>query len=156
MKDNDDKKKLFCCYFVKLGNIRESAIKAGYPAETAMLDGIQCLRSSSCQKIISKLYSALSFNVNGIMSGLERLAFGSSNDAVFLAFAEDMPSHEIISNLDLFNVSEIKKVKGGGVEIKLFDRQKALEKMFEFVNSFDSSEIADSFINALTKNNEEN
>lgn len=156
MKDIENRKKLFCCYFVKLGNIREAALKAGYPPETAMLDGIECMRLASCQKLISKLYSALSFNISGIMSGLERLAFGNSNDAVFLAFSEDMPSSEIISRLDLFNISEIKKIKGGGVEIKLFDRQKALEKMFEFASSCDFSGIADSFINAITKNDEEN
>lgn len=155
MKDNDNRKKLFCCYFVKLGNIRESAVKAGFPPETAMLDGIECMRSPSCQKLISKLYSDLYCNTKGIMSGLERLAFGNSNDAVFLAFSDDLPSPDVISGLDLFNVSEIKKVKGGGVEIKLFDRQKALEKMLEFANSCDSSGIADSFINALTHNDEE-
>lgn len=151
----DNKKKLFCCYFVKYGNIREAAVKAGFPPDTAMLDGIECLRSSSCQKLISKLYSTLTCNVNGIMAGLERLAFGNSNDAVFLAFSDELPHPDIISDLDLFNVSEIKKVKGGGVEIKLFDRLKALEKMFEFVNSCDSSNSADAFINALTRNDDE-
>ena len=34
-----------------------------------------------------------------------------------------------LENMDLFNISEIKKVKGGGVEIKFFDRIKALEKL---------------------------
>jgi len=154
LKASDNRKKLFCCYFVKYGNIREAAIKAGFPPETAMADGIECLCSVSCQKMISKLYSALGVNINGIMSGLERLAFGNSNDAVFLAFSEDLPSPDAVAGLDLFNVSEIKKIKGGGVEIKLFDRLKALEKMFEITSSCDSSGIADSFINALTKNDE--
>ena len=31
--------------------------------------------------------------------------------------------------LDLFNVSEIKRPKGGGLEIKFFDRLKALEHL---------------------------
>lgn len=155
MKDTDNRKKLFCCYFVKLGNIRESALKAGFPPETAMLDGIECMRSPYYRKLISKLYSDLRFSTDAVMSGLERLAFGNSNDAVFLAFSEDMPSPDVISGLDLFNVSEIKKVKGGGVEVKFFDRQKAIEKMFEFSNSCSSSSIADSFINAITNNNNE-
>lgn len=155
MKDTDNRKKLFCCYFVKLGNIRESALKAGFPPETAMLDGIECMRSPYYRKLISKLYSDLHFSTDAVMSGLERLAFGNSNDAVFLAFSEDMHSPDVISGLDLFNVSEIKKVKGGGVEVKFFDRQKAIEKMFEFSNSCSSSSIADSFINAITNNNNE-
>lgn len=84
-----------------------------------------------------------------IHSGLERLAFGNANDAVYLVFSEELPSPSQISELDLFNVSEIKRVKGGGVEVKLFDRQKALEKMFDYVNSSSSENSAISFINAL-------
>ena len=36
-----------------------------------------------------------------------------------------------LSKLDLFNVAEIKRQKGGTVEIKFFDRLKALEKLAE-------------------------
>lgn len=139
---------------MKYGNIQESAVKAGYPPETALFDGIECLKSSACQKLIAKLYSVTACNVNSIMTGLERLAFGNSNDAVMLVFSDDIPNPNLVSELDLFNVSEIKKVKGGGVEIKLFDRLKALEKMFEFVSSYDSVNTADSFIKALTQSEE--
>lgn len=31
--------------------------------------------------------------------------------------------------MDLFNISEIKRKKGGDIEIKFFDRLKALEKL---------------------------
>ena len=37
--------------------------------------------------------------------------------------------------LDLFNVSEIKKQKGGCIEIKFFDRLKALSCLENFLNS---------------------
>ena len=47
------------------------------------------------------------------------------------------------------NVSEIKRVKGGGVEVKLFDRLKALEKLYDIANSSDSQLCASSFIEAL-------
>ena len=69
-----------------------------------------------------------------IKSGLERLAFGRTNDAAELVFAEEITPHKI-RQADLFNVSEIKKVKGGGVEIKFFDRLKALEKLSEISQS---------------------
>ena len=87
---------------------------------------------------------------NKIMSGFERLAFGSCNDAVYLVFSEDLPPPDVIAKLDLFNVSEIKRVKGGGVEVKLFDRQKALERMMEFINCQDSTKSAASLLSALT------
>ncbi len=52
-------------------------------------------------------------------------------------------------------MSEIKRVKGDGVEVKLFDRQKALEKLFEFENTCSDRGSAESLIEALTKNSEE-
>ena len=86
---------------------------------------------------------------NLIWSGLERLAFGNINDAVFLVFSEELPPPSTIAKLDLFNVSELKRVKGGGVEIKIFDRQKALEKMLEYSNTSSNSATAKNLIEAL-------
>lgn len=86
---------------------------------------------------------------NLIWNGFERLAFGNINDAVFLVFGEELPPHSTIAKLDLFNVSELKRVKGGGVEIKIFDRQKALEKMLEYSSSMDNSVTAKNLIEAL-------
>jgi hypothetical protein len=89
------------------------------------------------------------------MSGLERLAFGSCNDAVYLVFSEELPPADVISGLDLFNVSEVKRVKGGGVEVKLFDRQKALEKLLEYLNTVDNSKNAASLLQALAGSDSE-
>ena len=47
-----------------------------------------------------------------------------------LIFSEDI-TEERIDELDLFNISEIKRKKGGDVEIKFFDRLKALEHLSE-------------------------
>ena len=55
----------------------------------------------------------------------------------------------------LFNVSEIKRVKGGGVEVKLFDRLKALEKLFELENSFSDRDKANDLIKALSDSAED-
>jgi hypothetical protein len=52
--------------------------------------------------------------------------------------------------LDLFNVSELKRVKGGGVEVKIFDRQKALEKMLDYSTANDNSVTAKNLIEALS------
>lgn len=41
----------------------------------------------------------------------------------------DEVSREEIEKMDLFNISEIKRKKGGDIEIKFFDRLKALEKL---------------------------
>ena len=39
------------------------------------------------------------------------------------------PSREQLEHMDLFLVSEIKRPKDGSMEIKFFDRLKALEKL---------------------------
>ena len=61
-----------------------------------------------------------------IKRGYERLAFGSIADAVRLIFTEE-PDLAALSKMDLFNIAEIKRPKGGGMEIKFFDRIKALQ-----------------------------
>ena len=152
MNDNDKSKKerLFCCYYAKLGNIFEAAVRAGFSPDTALVNGMDILKQKKYQKSISVLMSETVSPSKLVKAGLERLAFGSSNDAVYLAFSGEMPSPEKISSLDLFNVSEIKKVKGGGVEVKLFDRQKAMEKMYEFASNDNSSTAASNLLEALT------
>ena len=75
------------------------------------------------------------------------MAFGRINDA--LELLKDDPSEVCAERLDLFNVSEIKRVKGGGVEIKFFDRLEALEKLAELEDRAADSAAADSFFSAV-------
>lgn len=150
-KNLQQKRKSFCCNYVLLGNVAEAAVRAGFDRENALLEGVACLESAECKRLISQLRDILSDSGN-VVAGLKRLAFGSCTDAVYLVFADELPPPSIISDLDLFNVSEIKRVKGGGVEVKLFDRQKALEKLFEFENTCSDRGNAASLIEALTKN----
>jgi len=144
----------FCSYYALLGSVAEAAAKAGFSGESALSDGLNCLRSPLCRKKVSELRELLSGS-GEVITGLKRLAFGSCKDAVVLAFSEELPPPEIIEGLDLFNVSEIKRVKGGGVEIKLFDRLKALEKLFELENSFSDRDKASGLINALISGEED-
>ncbi|SCX90330.1 hypothetical protein SAMN02910441_00426 [Ruminococcus sp. YE282] len=61
-------------------------------------------------------------------AGYYRLAFGNIADAVSLLFEEN-PTRERLGEMDLFLVSEIKRPKDGTMEIKFFDRLKALEHL---------------------------
>ena len=69
-----------------------------------------------------------------VRDGLRRLAFGEIHDAVLLLFADESEILEKLGELDLFNISEIKRPKGGGMEIKFFDRIRALEKLKDSKN----------------------
>lgn len=142
------RKKLFCSCYAILGDAEEAAVRAGYPKGSALSAAFECLRDKSCQSLIGELKNLLSGDT--VRTGLRRLAFGSCRDAVRLAFMEEMPSEKFLDTLDLFNVSEVKRVKGGGVEIKLFDRLKALEKLCELENDSGSRDMAASLMAALT------
>ena len=65
-----------------------------------------------------------------VKKGYETLAFGGIEDAVRLLFCEDLKPEDL-EGLDLYNVAEIRRPRGGGMEIKFFDRQKALERLEE-------------------------
>jgi len=64
------------------------------------------------------------------MMGYEKIAFGEIHDPVRLLFCEDI-SLRALKRMNLFNIAEIKRPKGGGMEIKFFDRLKALQHMQE-------------------------
>lgn len=83
-----------------------------------------------------------------VSEGLRRLAFGEIQDAVSLLFESEEGIIEKLSGLDLFNISEIKRVKGGGMEIKFFDRLKALDKLGQVISTTDKAH-AKSFYEAL-------
>lgn len=68
---------------------------------------------------------------NEIIDGLRRLAFGDITDAIILLYESEDNIINRLPELDLFNISEIKRPKGGGMEIKFFDRLKALDKLRE-------------------------
>ena len=84
-----------------------------------------------------------------VLEGLEQLAFGKVNDAVRLAFCEEVPSVQVLGKMNLFNVSSIKRVKGGGVEVQFFDRQKALERLYDYAHAGQNGETAESLLEAL-------
>ena len=87
-----------------------------------------------------------------VEDGLLKLAFGSIGDAVSLLYLSDEEVLEKLPKLNLFNVSEIKKPKGGGMEIKFFDRIKACEKLREQAQEKSGEGL--SFYQALEKSAE--
>ncbi|HCW80102.1 MAG TPA: hypothetical protein DG942_03225 [Ruminococcaceae bacterium] len=60
-----------------------------------------------------------------VKSGYEKLAYGKVNDAVRLMFRNGLDPSEL-RKLDLYSVAELKQTKDG-LEIKFYDRMKALE-----------------------------
>ncbi|MBR3148961.1 MAG: hypothetical protein IKF64_02235 [Eubacterium sp.] len=84
-----------------------------------------------------------------IENGLMKLATGDISDAVSLLYLSDEEAMERLPKLNLFNVSEIKRPKGGGLEIKFFDRIKAFERLGESSTADNSEGLG--FYQALEK-----
>ena len=140
------KEQLFCNYYCQCGNGREAAVKAGYKV-TPELTATKLLLKPIVKKEIAKL-SKEHQGINSVIAGLKRLAFGNVSDAVKLLFCDDESILNNIEELDLFNISEIKRPKSGGMEIKFFDRLKALEKLSS-ITDVNESNTALPFYKAL-------
>ena len=147
-KGLNEKEKLFCVYYSASGDARGSAARAGYgiaPSKSAA----KLLARADIEAEIERLEKERSGFPAQAEKGLYRLAFGSVSDALRLMLCEETMTAQEIERLDLFNVSEIKRPKGGGMEIKFFDRLKALEKLAQLTGGRENTES--SFIRALSE-----
>jgi len=156
-----EKEKLFCLYFAAGREKRGAAARAGYvvfPERTAE----KLLDREDIQEEIARLAGRREPSRQEVCEGLRRLAFGSVTDAIRLILSENPPSPAELEGMDFFNVSDIKCPKNGGLEIKFFDRLKALEKLAELGGAPQEQGIQhffqalDESAKALQKTQEEN
>ncbi len=113
---------------MSLGNAELAAKKSGYDGDCALVgEELICRReiSSELERLAAQREKSLA---NLAAAGYRKLAFGSICDAVSLLYKNN-PEKEELENADLFMVSEIKRPKDGAMEIKFFDRLKALERL---------------------------
>lgn len=143
-----EKEKLFCVYYCLTGNAREAAAKAGYSLFPEK-NGQKLLSEKRISAEIKRLKKLSDSAGEEAAAGYRRIAYGCVCDAVSLLFKDIPPEREELEKLDLFCVSEIKRPKGGGMEIKFFDRLKALEKLAEL--SRDGKKETPAFYEALEK-----
>lgn len=121
------REKHFCIFYLHYGNACEAAAQAGYSQPEKA--GLSLLSRDEIVKEIEELYARkLKNKGRNAVSGYERLAFGSVEGAARLLFSEN-PLAELEKGCSLFNVAEIKRPKDGALEIKFFDRLKALERL---------------------------
>lgn len=122
------KEKTFCNCFVSSGSADEAAYNAGF-VRNPKRSGEELLCREDIADEIKRLGKCRTSSLSEIATvGYRRLAFGKISDAVSLLYMEN-PSREQLEHMDLFLVSEIKRPKDGSMEIKFFDRLKALEKL---------------------------
>lgn len=118
----------FCRHYVRLRNPREASLRCGFTL-LPEYRGVALLSKKEIKEKIAELEKECPATSNLVSAGLQRLAFGSVSDAVRLILSVNDGCSPDIDSLDLFNVSEIKITNGKGMEIKFFDRLKALERL---------------------------
>ncbi len=137
-----EKEKLFCYHIASCKSIKQAAALAGY--SNPLLSGLRLIVSPKIKERIEKI-STTAKVLEEASCGLRQIAFGDVSDAVRLITADDISTLDIDA-LDLHMVSELKFAKNGGIEVKFYDRIKALEKLMEIS---DSTEQGNDFLQAL-------
>ncbi len=147
IKELTSKEKLFCIYYASGRSAPEAAAKAGF--RFAEKTGFKLLKKESIKEEIKRCFQQRRDEKQNVSEGYYRLAFGCVSDAVKLLFADEVPCEEI-ARMDLFNISEIKRKKGGDIEIKFFDRLKALDRLGD-INLREETDDACSLYSAIEK-----
>ncbi len=124
------REKLFCLNYALLRNGRDAAARSGYSINPTAA-AVKLLSRREIAEEIAAITAAQQPMQKEAAMGYKRLAFGSAADALKLIFKDEAPTDDEIEQMDLFNIAEIKKPKGGGLEIKFFDRLKPLERLSE-------------------------
>lgn len=120
----------FCHQYIQTGNPAEAARISGYKGNLEK-KGTELISNPQIYQTIEKIFKEKKKNLTyKATTGYERLAFGSIADCIKLLFSENLSPKEL-EHMDLFNISEIKKPREGAMEIKFFDRLRALEKLEE-------------------------
>lgn len=145
------KEKLFCYYYLKLRNEKEAAIQSGFDKKNAQKIATRLLEDKGIISFIKKIQKEINDDdiVQSVIAGFKRLAFSSSSDVLNIIALTKEELLLSIGQLDLFHVSEIKMPKENAIEIKFFDRFKALEKLMDIVDMKKDSQTANNFYNAL-------
>lgn len=147
-----EKETLFCRHYCNCLNPKESAIKAGYPAQKAEKIAEKLLSKKEISSLIKSLENKNQQDkiYNLFIIALKRMILYRSNDTIKLLTKATEISKEEIENLDLFNICEIKKLKDGSFEFKFIDRIKAIETLLAILDKTQNNLQINDFFKALT------
>lgn len=149
MKKLTKKEKAFCVGFINTGDISEAQAYSGVKDGGALL----CREEIRDElERLSRVYNeSIAYTAS---AGLKKLAMGDISDAVRLLY-EDNPDSDTLRSMDFFMISEIRR-KENAVEIKFFDRIKALSQLCENTSNVNEGSIYDAIMASVEKRGENN
>lgn len=135
MKKLTKRERAFCRGFLERGSVAEAERYAGITK-----GGEALIAREDIAQEIERLSALEDKSLRHLAkAGLKRLATGSIADAISLINMDKAPTAAKLRRMDLFMISEIKRNDKGGIEIKFFDRFKALDKLSESCEGVESS-----------------
>lgn len=147
-----EKEILFCRHYHNCLNPKESAIKAGYPAEKAEKIAEKLLYKKEISSFLNKIESQIEKDRISKLAivALKRMILYRPNDTIKLLHQFENISKEEIEKLDLFHISELKKLKDGSFEFKFIDRIKAIETLTQILEKTENNMQTSNFLKALS------
>lgn len=142
-----DKQKRFCEEYIVDLNATQAAIRAGYAVKTARSQGQRLLTNVDIQAYISELRDKQSrrteITADRVLEELAAIAF---SDRTEIAYIENR--NVVLVSTDKWSENTKKSVAGikesqNGVEIKSYDKVKALELLGKHLGMFDAQNRSD-------------
>ncbi|MGW8457731.1 terminase small subunit [Bacillus atrophaeus] len=162
--DNDElneRQRLFCLYYVKSFNATQSAIRAGYSADSAHVTGCRLLKyekvAAEIKRIKKEMVNEVFIEAMDVLQVYVKIAFADITDYVTFgkkevqAFGKSGPlfdedDNPIMKEISFVDVKDSGLVDGTivteaklgkeGIAIKLADKMKALEKLSLYFDLF--------------------
>ena len=148
-----EKELLFCKNYAFISDGKAAAVSAGYSSILAKKTANKLLLREDIRKQINsflKQQNEVDLR-SEVINGLKRLAFNSNSDCLRLVFSNRDDVLNSLENMDLFQISEIKVPKENAIEIKFFDRFKALQILLQTAQDEASEYGVRDFIDALNQ-----
>ena len=139
----------FCSVFLETMDAARAGAACG-------ADGFSMLRRKTVRERLGRMRSGVVEMVTreDVLRRLCALAFGRANDAVRLAMGT-VGEDADVEALDLSLLSEFKRGANGGIEIRLADRVKALEVLYDILSrESEGGSAAIDFLRALEETEE--
>ncbi len=154
----NQKEKIFCKIYSEFDNAKDAAINAGFSATSASKKALKLLTKPEIQKEIQKNNSLIDNDqlAHWAISVIRRLVFCKPNDVIKLILNNENLTDSQIDKLELFPISEFKKLKDGSFEVKFIDKLKAIAFLIDLANSFNNSDKENSFLSALKSASDSN
>ena len=80
---------------------------------------------------------------------IEKLALCKTNDVLYLMFSKEVPEPDAFKKIDFSSVTEIKRDKDGGLQVKFVDRQSLFESLVKLTSEEKNENDAANFLNTI-------